>query len=258
MGLPLLRGRLLTPDDHARPVAIISDRTARTLWPGEDPLGRSFRRGRGDIFEVVGVVADAKIQGFERDPGLVGYVPYGLNTRNGLTLVIRGNAGDTTAIASARRVVKAIDPELPLRRVRTLDSVVDDALAMRRFQMQLLAAFGAAGLLLACLGIYGVLSAMVESRRAELAIRLALGAQPSRVGRLVVRQGLTPVVFGLGIGLAAGVGAARLAASLLFGVSPAQPAVLASVIAVILAVSIAACLGPAARAARTPFVSALR
>jgi putative ABC transport system permease protein len=172
--------------------------------------------------------------------------------------VIRGNAGDNAAIASARRVVKAIDPDLPLRRVRTLDSVVDDALAMRRFQMRLLAAFGAAGLLLACLGIYGVLSAMVESRRAELAIRLALGAQPSRVGRLIMRQGLTPVIFGLAIGLAAGVGAARLAASLQFGVSPAHPAVLASVIAVILAVSIAACLEPAARAARTPFVSALR
>jgi predicted permease len=258
IGLPLLRGRLLTPDDNTRAVAVISDRTAKTLWPGQDALGRRFRRGRGDLFQVVGVVADAKIQGFERDPGLVGYVPYGLSTRSGLTLVIRGSAGDNAAIASARRVVKAIDPELPLRRVRTLDSVVDDALAMRRFQVRLLAAFGAAGLLLACLGIYGVLSAMVESRRAELAIRLALGAQPSRVGRLIVRQGLTPVVFGLAIGLAAGVGAARLAASLLFGVSPAHPAVLASVIAVILAVSIAACLEPAARAARTPFVSALR
>jgi predicted permease len=107
IGLPLLRGRLLTADDHARPVAVISDRTARTLWPGEDPLGRSFRRGRGDVFEVVGVVADAKIQGFERDPGLVGYVPYGLSTRSGLTLVIRGNAGDNAAIASARRVQDA-------------------------------------------------------------------------------------------------------------------------------------------------------
>jgi putative ABC transport system permease protein len=258
IGLPLLRGRLLTPDDNARAVAVISDHAARTLWPGQDALGRSFRRGRADLFQVVGIVADAKIQGFEREPGLVSYVPYGLNTRNGLTLVIKGNAGDNAAIASARRVVKAIDPNLPLRRVRTLDSVVDDALAMRRFQMRLLAAFGAAGLLLACLGIYGVLSAMVESRRPELAIRLALGAQPSRVGRLIVRQGLTPVIFGLAIGLAAGVGAARLASSLLFAVSPAHPIVLASVIAVILAVSIAACLEPAARAARTPFVSALR
>jgi predicted permease len=258
IGLPLLRGRLLTPADHTRPVAVISDRTARTLWPGQDPVGRSFRRGRGDVFEVVGVVADAKIQGFERDPGLVGYVPYGLSTRSGLTLVIRGHAGDHAAIASARRVVKALDPDLPLRRIRTLDSVVDDALAMRKFQMRLLAAFGAAGLLLACLGIYGVLSSMVEGRRGELAIRLALGAPPSRVGRLIVRQGLTPVIFGLAAGLAAGVGAARLAASLLFGVTPAHPAVLATVMAIVLAVAVAACLGPAARAARTPFVAALR
>jgi putative ABC transport system permease protein len=258
IGLPLLRGRLLTPDDHARAVAVISDHTARTLWPGEDAIGRSFRRGRADVFQVVGIVADAKIQGFEKDPGLVGYVPYGLNTRNGLSLVVRGNRGDAAAIAGARRVVKALDLDLPLRRVRTLDSVVDDALAMRRFQMRLLAAFGAAGLILACLGIYGVLSAMVESRRAELAIRLALGAPPARVRWLIVRQGLTPVIFGLGIGLAAGVVAARFAASLLFGVTPAHPVVLGSVVAVVLAVAIAACLAPAVRAARTSLVSALR
>ena len=99
---------------------------------------------------------------------------------------------------------------------------------------------------------------MVEGRRGELAIRLALGAPPARVRALIIRQGLTPVVVGLVIGLAAGVGAARLAASLLFGVTPAHPGVLASVIAVVLAVAIAACVGPAARAARTPFVSALR
>ena len=258
IGLPLLRGRLLTPDDHSRPVAVISDRTARTLWPGQDALGRNFRRGRGDLFQVVGVVADARIAGFERDPGLVGYVPYGLSTRSGLTLVIRGNAGDSAAIAGARRVVKALDPDLPLRRVRTLDSVVDDALAMRRFQVRLLTAFGAAGLLLACLGIYGVLSAMVEARRAELAIRLALGAPPSLVRRLVIRQGLTPVLVGLAIGLAAGVGAARLAASLLFGVAPAHPGVLAAVSGVVLTVAVAACLEPAVRAARTSFVSAMR
>jgi putative ABC transport system permease protein len=258
VGLPLLRGRILTPDDRQRAVAVISDQTARTLWPGQEALGRSFRRGRGDVFQVVGVVADSKIQGFERDPGLVAYVPYGLNTRSGLSLVIRADAGDAPAIAAARRVIKSLDPDLPLRRVRTLDSVVDDALAMRRFQMRLLAGFGAAGLLLACLGIYGVLSAMVEARRAELAIRLALGAPPGNVRRLIIRQGLTPVIFGLVIGLSAGVGAARLTASLLFGVTPAHAGILAAVVAVVLAVAVAACLEPAARAARTSLVSPLR
>ena len=185
-------------------------------------------------------------------------MPYGLNTRNALSLAVRGNVAEATTIASVRRVVKALDPDLPLQRLRLLDSVVDDALAMRRFQVRLMTVFGAAGLLLACLGIYGVLSGMVEGRRGELAIRLALGASPARVRRLVIRQGLAPVVAGLVVGLAGGVAVARLAASLLFGVTPGHPAVMGAVIAIVLAVAIAACLAPAARAARTSFMSASR
>jgi predicted permease len=257
MGLPLLRGRLLTPDDHARPVAIISDKTARTLWPGQEAVGRSFKRGRSETWQVVGVVADAKIRGLEQDPGLVAYVPYGLRTQGGLALVLRGSADPATVIASARQAVKALDPALPLQRVRMLDSVVDDALAMRRFQVRLMTAFGIAGLSLACLGIYGVLSGMVEGR-GELAIRLALGASPAGVRRLIIRQGLTPVVIGLMIGLAGGVGVAKLAASLFFGVTAAHAGVIAAVVALVLAVAGVACLEPAARAARTSLVSALR
>jgi len=259
MGIQLIAGRSIDARDRTETprVIVINEAAAAALFGNEPPLGRRLKIFNADT-EVVGVVADAKIQGFEREPGLVAYVPYGLNTRNGLSLVIKGDAGDAAAIASARRVVKALDPDLPLRRVRTLDSVVDDALAMRRFQVRLLMAFGAAGLLLACLGVYGVLSAMVDGRRSELAIRLALGAHPSRVGRLILVQGLTPVVFGLAIGLAAGVASARLVASLLFGVTPAQPAVLVTVILVVLAVAVVACLEPAARAARTSFVSTFR
>jgi ABC-type antimicrobial peptide transport system permease subunit len=139
-----------------------------------------------------------------------------------------------------------------------MDAVVDEALAMRRFQVRLITGFAASGLLLACLGIYGVLSGMVEGRRGELAIRLALGASPARVRRLIVRQGLPPVIAGLVIGLAAGVGVARLASTLLFEVTPSHPAVLGAVTAIVLAVAIAACVGPAVRAARTPTASALR
>jgi predicted permease len=258
VGLPLVRGRLFTPDDHTRRVAVISERTARALWPDQDAINRSFRRGGSEVWQVIGVVADSRIRGFEQDPGLVAYIPFGLNTVNGLSLAIRGNVDDATTIASARRAVKALDPDLPLRRVRTLDAVVDDALAMRRFQVRLMMAFAAAGLLLACLGIYGVMSGMVEGRRGDLAIRLALGASPSRVRGMIIRQGLKPVVAGVAIGLAGGVGAGKLAASLLFGVTPAHPAVIASVIGVVLAVATAACLEPAARAARTSFVSTLR
>jgi ABC-type antimicrobial peptide transport system permease subunit len=206
----------------------------------------------------VGVVADSKIRGFEKEPGLVAYVPYGIDTRSGFSLALRGSGGDAATIATARQVVKALDPDLPLQRVRVFDDVVDDALAMRRFQVRLMTSFGIAGLLLACLGIFGVLSGMVEGRRGELALRLALGASPGSVRRLIIRQGLTPVICGLVVGLVAGLGAARLAASMLFGVTPAHPAVIIAVITIVLLVAIAACIEPATRAARTSFASALR
>lgn len=259
VGLPLVRGRLLTPDDHRRRVAIVSERTARTLWPEQEALGRTVKRAsRPEGWQIIGIVADAKIRGLERDPGLVAYLPYGLDTRNALSLAVRSNADEATALASARRVVRTLDPDLPLQRVRTLDAVVNEALAMRRFQMRLIAAFGASGLLLACLGVYGVLSNVVESRRTELAIRLALGASPGGVRRLIVREGLRPVVLGLLVGLVAGVTVARAVASLLFGVGPTHPAIIGAVAALVLLVSIVATAGPATRAARTSLAATLR
>ena len=259
MALPLLRGRLLTREDHPRRVAVINDRAARALWPGQEAIGQSFSRSnRANSWEVVGIVADSRIRGLENDPGLVAYVPYGLGTSTRFSLVVRARADAATAVASAKRAVAALDPDLPLQRVRTMDAVVEDALAMRRFQLGLMMIFGASGLLLACLGIHGVLSAVVEGRRGELAIRLALGASPARVRRLIVRQGLLPVGIGLATGIAGGVAAARLAASLLFGVTPAQPLVIGTVAALVTIVAVAACVAPAVRASRTPLVSMLR
>lgn len=259
LGIPLVQGRLFTKDDHSRPVAVITEHTARTLWPGQSAIGRSFSRSnRNRRWEVVGIVADSRIRGLERDPGLVAYVPYGLGTATGLSLVIRGRGDTASSIAGARQAVGRLDPLLPLQRVRTLDAVVDDALAMRRFQIWLMGAFSLSGLLLACLGIYGVLSGLVEGRRSELAIRLALGASPARVRRLIVHQGLAPVVAGLVIGLAGAIVAARAVNGLLFGVGVMHPAVFGSVAALVLVVAAAACLEPAARAARTPLVTILR
>jgi predicted permease len=259
VALPLVRGRLLTRDDHARRVAVISALTAQTIWPGQDALGRTFTRGnRGASWEVVGIVADSRIRGLEREAGLVAYVPYGQGTSNALSLVMRARGDPAKAVASARDIVKRLDAQLPLQRVRTLDAVLDEALAMRRFQIRLMATFGAAGLLLACLGIYGVLSGVVEGRRGELAIRLALGASRGRVRGLIVRQGLTPVVIGVVAGLAGGVIVAKVVSSLLFGVAPTEPGVIGAVAAIVLVVGIAACVEPAVRAARTPLVSALR
>jgi putative ABC transport system permease protein len=259
LGFPLVRGRLLTPDDHARKVAIISQRTADTIWPGQDAIGRSFMRGnRDNSWEVVGIVANARISGLEEEATLVAYVPYGLGTGNRLSLVVRGQGDTRGAVTEARRVLKELDPQLPLQRVRTLESVVDDAVAMRRFQMWLMVGFCAAGLLLACLGIYGVLSEVVEGRRAELAIRLVLGASPGTIRGLVIRQGLIPIATGIVVGLVGGVLAARVVVALLFGVTPTQPVVIAAVIAIVLLVGLASAIEPAIRAARTPLGLTLR
>jgi predicted permease len=259
VGLPLVRGRLLTPDDHALPVAVINNRAALTLWPGQDPIGRSFSRGsRTTSWQIVGIVGDSRISGLEAEPELVAYVPYGLSTASKLSLAMRSRGDTAAAVSRAREVVRSIDPDLPLQRVRTLDAVLDDALAMRRFQIRLMAIFAAAGLLLACVGIFSALSGVVEGRRTELAIRLALGATRGGVQSLIVRQGLVPVGIGLAVGLAGGVAAAKVIASLLFGVTPAQPVIIAIVGALVMAVALAACVEPALRAARTPLVASLR
>jgi putative ABC transport system permease protein len=259
LNMPLVQGRLFTKDDHARPVAVITEGTARTLWPGQNAIGRSFyRSNRTRSWEVVGIVADSRIRGLEREPGLVAYVPYGLNTATGFSLVVGGRGGDADSVAGARQALARLDPLLPLQRVRTLDAVVDGALALRRFQIWLMGAFSLSGLLLACLGIYGVLSGLVEGRRGELAVRLALGASPQRVRRLIVRQGLTPVLAGLLVGLAAAVAAARAADALFFGIDGVHAGVFGSAAALVLAVATIACLEPAARAARTPLMTMLR
>jgi predicted permease len=259
VGIPLIRGRLLTPYDHTREVAVISEQAARTLWPGQDAIGRSFMRtSRTHQWEVVGIVGDARIRGLEQDPPLVAYVPYGLDTSARFSVAARSHGASAITMTRIREIVQRLDPELPVQRARTLDAVVDDALGLRRFQMRLVVAFAAAGLLLACLGIYGVSSGAVERRRSELAIRLALGASAGRVRRLVIQQGLTPIVIGLVVGLALGIGAARAVAAMLFGVAPAHPTVVASVAIIVLLVALAACLEPAVRAARTPLVTTLR
>lgn len=198
---------------------------------GQSP--RPPSRGRRDVeYEVIGVVADTRQWGLDRSPGLVTYVPYRPeDAENQVSLVVR---------------------------TQTLDQVVDRSLALRRYQLKLVAGFAGVGLLLAGLGIYGVSAQAVERRRNELAIRLALGATPSHVRRMVVRQGLTPVAVGIVIGLGLGLIVARALAAMFFEVSPSEPLVIAATLLIVLAAALAACLGPAARAAGTRLASVLR
>lgn len=263
MGVPLLHGRLPAPSDRERRVAVISERTARAVW-GEPAkaVGQTFMRSRRDVaWEVIGVVADTRQWGLEREPKLVAYVPYRPQDAAGTLSVIvrtRSDVTTATALSSIRTTVDAIDPELPLRRPQTVEDVVDRSLALRRFQLNLVAAFAGVGLLLACIGIYGVSAQAVERRKNELAIRLALGATPQRVRRLVVWQGLVPVAVGMAVGLALGVAVARALAAAFFGVTPSQPLVIGATALVVLGVALLACLEPASRAARTRLATALR
>jgi putative ABC transport system permease protein len=260
LGFALVAGRWLEDADRRRNVALVSERTARAVWQDQNPVGRRFTRSnRQQEWEVVGVVADVRRLGLERDPGLTVYVPYwGTGTASEFTLAVRTSGDPASALGGVRDVVARLDRQLPLQRIRTMDAVLESTLANRRFQIRLMAAFGSAGLLLACLGVYAVVVSAVERRTPEFAIRLALGATPGVIARAVLGQGLRSVVTGLIVGIGGGMVAARSIASLLFGVSPYDAGVVAAVAGVMIGVGIAACLSPAARATRTDALIALR
>jgi putative ABC transport system permease protein len=259
MGIGLVRGRLISPADRGRRVAVVSERAARVVWPDRDPIGQHFTRSnRNQRWEVVGVVRDVHLFGLEQQPGPVAYVPHWDRTTPQFSLVVRTKADPTQVTRTLGDAVRQIDPLLPLQRIRTMTAVVDDTVAARRFQMTLTSAFATAGLLVACLGIYAVIAGAVQRRRTELAVRVALGATSRDVTAMVLSQGMRPVLWGLTAGSVAAAFVARAAAGLLFGVSPLDPFVYAAVAALVIAVSAAACLEPALRAARTSPLLALR
>ena len=252
MGIVITRGRMFTEDDRSRRPIVISEHAARTLWPGEDPIGRLVHRGGGEPFEVVGVVADARVVDLENDAGLVAYVPYWMLPQRQATLVVRTETSPLALVAAVTEAVEAIDPGLPVHNIRTMDCVLSNAVAGRRFQLALTVGFALAGLLLVGLGVYGVVASAVERRHTEMAVRLALGATAWRVFGLSLGHGMRPVVMGAAAGLVAAVAAGRAMAALLYEVVPHDWTVLASAAVVVLGVAVAACLAPAVRAVRTP------
>ena len=252
MGIAVTSGRMFTEDDRARRPIVISERAARTLWPGEDAIGRLVHRGGGEPFEVVGVVADARVVDLENAAGLVAYVPYWILPRRQTTLVVRTETGPLTLVAAVTEAVSAIDPALPVHNIRTMDRVLSDAVATRRFQLTLTVGFALAGLLLVGLGVYGVVASAVERRRSEIAVRLALGATAGSVFGMALGQGMRPVVVGAVAGLVTAAAAGRAMAALLYEVAPHDWTVLASATLVVLGGGVAACLAPAVRAVRTP------
>jgi putative ABC transport system permease protein len=258
-GVPLLRGRTFEDRDRGRPVLVISARSADVLWPGEDPIGKLVTVF-GDpkkLSEVVGVVADVRATLDEAAP-LTAYVPHWEQARNTLFLMVRTGMDPRSAARSLRQAISQEDPEIAVPEMITMEEVVSEASAQRRFQMWLIGLFAFAATALASLGIYGVISNTVARRTNELGIRMALGARAADVLGLVLRQGMAPVVAGLAAGVAAALALARVLRSLLFEVSATDPRVMAGAVLVLAAVAAAACLMPARRAAKISPVEALR
>ncbi|MGC2401225.1 MAG: ABC transporter permease [Acidobacteriaceae bacterium] len=258
--LPLIAGRFLSSSDEGKQFALISERTARTLWPGKNPIGQSFGRAglKENPFTVIGVVGDARqISLATPDPMMV-YVPYWYRSDGTAGLLIRTRQGPATMADAIRKAVWSVDPEVSVPDIRLLGGVVEDSVANRRFEMYLLLMFAVSALLLAGLGVYGVVTYSVAQRERELGLRLALGAQRGNIYRLVLRDGLTPVLSGAVMGVAVAFASARVVKSLLFEVSPFNSVITASAVGVLVAVGIAGCLLPARRAAGVDPMQALR
>jgi putative ABC transport system permease protein len=262
MGIPLLHGRAFTEQDGADSpdVALIDAAGAQRLWPDRDPLGRRIRLGdeKGPWSTIVGVVGDVKHGGLTSPSDLHVYRPLRQHPTRSLSFVLKGSGDVATLIPAVREAVRQIEPDQPIYNVQTMDQIVSDAVARPRFSMLLLACFATAALLLAALGIYGVLADSVAQRTREIGLRMALGARRRDVVRLVVGQGMSLTAAGIGAGTIAALGLTQALRSLLFGVSPTDPPTLAGVAAILVAVALVACVVPARRATRIDPLEAIR
>jgi len=261
MDIPLRQGRIFADADGERKLALISTLTADRLWPGQNPVGKRFKIGDpdGPFVEVSGIVGDVRSVGLDKSPSMTVYVPYWQRrTWGGPSLAVK-TAVDPLALSSAiRGAIRQIDSELPVPRFETMEQVVDESLAQRRFQMNLILLFAVTALVLASLGIYGVVSYSVALRTNEMGIRIALGAAGTDVLKLILRQAMTPVVIGVSFGLMAFLIVGRLLAGLLYGVAPADAKTITTVTVILAVVAAFASLIPARRASRVDPVIALR
>jgi len=262
LGIPVLQGRAFTPADRdgAPRVAIINAALARRFFPGEDPLGKRIDMSwkSSGWQEIVGVVGDVRHDGLDLPVTPTVYVPFLQAPDTAMTLVAR-TAGDPMGqVGAIRAQVAALDPNQPLSQVRTMERLVAESIGPRRFSLSLIGGFALAALLLAAIGIYGVIAYSVSQRIHEIGIRMALGARHADVLRLVLGQGLRLVMAGLVVGLAAAIPLARALSSFLFGVRPTDPLTFAGIPLLLAGVALLASYLPARRAARTDPLTALR
>jgi predicted permease len=258
MEIPLVRGRFFTDFDSmpdAQPVAIVDDRFADRFWPGQDPRGKRVWTNPKRQLAIVGVVGSVKQYGLDVEGRIVVYysaagpLPY---------LVARTSADSTAAVQAIVKQVHAVDPTVPVYDVRSMQDRVSDSLARQRFSMLLLGAFAMAALLLAAVGLYGVLAYLVSQGTRDIGVHMALGAQRSRIMRMVIRHGLELTFAGIFLGLAGAAALTRVMTSLLFGVGTLDLATFTGVSALLASIALLACCVPVSRALRVDPVVAQR
>jgi putative ABC transport system permease protein len=259
MGIPLLRGRDFTDADNSTTaVTIVSQATAKKFWGDDEPIGRALHRAADNrTFTVVGVVGDVRSLTLNQESPAM-YYPSAARVWPRMDVVVRADGDPVALLPAIRQKVKELDAELPLSNVRTMEEWLSITAAQPRLNAQLLAVFAAVALLIAAIGIYGVLAYSVTQRTREIGLRMALGAQPEGVLRLVVGEGMLVALAGVAIGLLASLALSRTLSSLLFEVPPRDPATFAAVAVMLLLVALVACVMPARRASRVDPMIALR
>jgi putative ABC transport system permease protein len=264
LGTPLLRGRFFTDsDDRGTPnVVLIDDALAQRYFANQDALGKRIKRGgRGSNapwLTIVGVVGNIKSDGFDQPDQPHLYSPILQNPNYSMAIFLKTESSPLGLITSLREQVRSVDPNLPLFGARTMEEVVSDSLAQRRFAMQVVGLFGVLALLLASIGIYGVMAFSVSQRTREIGIRVALGASRANILRWVMRQGLVLIAIGVATGLIASFALTRLLRNLLFGVAPTDAITYGALAVVLVVVALLACYIPARRATKVDPLVALR
>ena len=282
MSIPLIRGRYFNEHDDRsflagkdlsklnedqRAVAglnaiIIDEEFARRFWPNEDPVGKRIRQGTSadaPVLTIQGVVGRVKMEGLSQDSKRVqGYFPFAQIPRGSMTVILKAAGDPNQLIAAIRQQIKAIDPDQPIYNIRTMDEIRAESVAPERLNLTLLSIFAGIALVLAIVGIYGVMSYSVTQRTHEIGIRMAIGAQPRDVFRMVLGQGMMLALIGVGLGLMGAFGLTRLMATMLFGVEPTDPVTFAAIAALLTGVALVACYIPGRRATRVDPVESLR
>ncbi|MEP6574568.1 MAG: ABC transporter permease [Gemmatimonadota bacterium] len=265
LGAPLLKGRFLSETDGpgAPKVTVVDEEFVRRYWPHDDPIGKRITfsdapKGPEDYITVVGVVGHTAHEGLDAERRIQYYLPYRQNGQNAMSFAVRTVGDPLALVASIREAVHSVDKDQPLSQIRSMDQMMDTTVGQRRFSMLLLGVFATLALLLASIGIYGVMSYSVTQRSHELGVRMALGAAKGDVLKLVLRQGMTLAAMGVGLGLIAAFGLTRLLTSQLFQVPATDPFTYAGVALILGTIALAANLIPALRATRVDPVVALR